>query len=437
MTSDDVLIRAGGVSRKYCRRLKRSLWYGVQDTVADFLGRDGSDTPLRRDEFWAVDDVSFELKRGECLGLIGGNGAGKTTLLKMLNGLIKPDRGRIEMRGRVGALIALGAGFNPVLTGRENIYVNGAVLGLSKREIDAKYDEIVDFADIGDFIDAPVQSYSSGMQVRLGFAVAIAVRPDILLLDEVLAVGDVNFQAKCFNTLAAFREQGTSFVLVTHNMHMIARHCQHLLYLTHGRVAHNGDVATGLAMISRDMAAMKGGDTYEPPDWSVARGSGKIRFTAATFINAKNEEISTLGVGEPLTLALTYERCDPSVSAVKIDLFIMSDDEIVYQGDSSTSQHVEVGSATGRLLATFDYIPNNVEYLDFSFAFLDVYSNEVFDWKRRLRLRVLRQPLHQGKLFIPCHWQVVDDPKPTARAAIEFVASEQANAARRSQASSE
>ncbi len=220
--SDDVLIRAEGVSRKFCRDLKRSLWYGVQDTLGDLVGLDSAARRFGADEFWAVDDVSFELRRGECLGLIGGNGAGKTTLLKMLNGLIKPDRGRIEMRGRVGALIALGAGFNPVLTGRENIYVNGAVLGLSKREIDAKYDEIVDFADIGEFIDAPVQSYSSGMQVRLGFAVAVAVRPDILLLDEVLAVGDVNFQAKCFNTLASFRRQGTAFMLVSHNMHMMA-----------------------------------------------------------------------------------------------------------------------------------------------------------------------------------------------------------------------
>ena len=135
--------------------------------------------------------MSFELRRGDCLGLIGRNGAGKTTLLKMLNGLIKPDRGRIEMRGRVGALIALGAGFNPILTGRENIYVNGSVLGLSRREIEEKLDDIIDFAEIGKFIDAPVQSYSSGMQVRLGFAIATALRTDILLLDEVLSVGEL------------------------------------------------------------------------------------------------------------------------------------------------------------------------------------------------------------------------------------------------------
>ena len=405
----DILIKAEGVSRKFCRDLKRSLWYGVQDTVGDFLGRDAAETPLRRDEFWAVDDVSFELRRGECLGLIGGNGAGKTTLLKMLNGLIKPDRGRIEMRGRVGALIALGAGFNPVLTGRENIYVNGAVLGLSKREIDAKYDEIVDFADIGEFIDAPVQSYSSGMQVRLGFAIAIAVRPEILLLDEVLAVGDINFQAKCFNTLARFREQGTSFILVSHNMHMMARYSQEVLYLTHGRVAHCGDVAAGLSMFSRDMTTTKGDDGYAPPEWGAARGSGKIRFTGAQFLSAKNEGITTLEVGEPVTLALDYERSDHSLAAVKVDLIIRSGDEVVYQGDSRLTEILaEPMPASGQLRVTFDYIPMNVEHLDFSFTFLDPNSNEIHDWKRNFRLRVTRQILHQGKLFIPSKWELFE-----------------------------
>jgi lipopolysaccharide transport system ATP-binding protein len=236
----EVLVKVEGVSKKFCRSLKRSLWYGVQDICGDLNPFRGNGSPvtthalsdrnprrplntngatesttsainfpimdhgqndLRREEFWAVSDVSLELKRGECLGLIGRNGAGKTTLLKMLNGLIKPDVGRIEMRGRVGALIALGAGFNPVLTGRENIYVNGAVLGLTKREIDGKIDDIIDFAEIREFIDSPVQSYSSGMQVRLGFSIATALKPDILLLDEVLAVGDAAFRVKCFNRI--------------------------------------------------------------------------------------------------------------------------------------------------------------------------------------------------------------------------------------------
>ncbi|HRZ50305.1 MAG TPA: ABC transporter ATP-binding protein, partial [Bacteroidales bacterium] len=178
----DTLITVDHISKKFCRSLKRSLWYGMQDIGNELMGRQRSDE-LRKNEFWAVNDVSFQLKRGGCLGLIGHNGAGKSTLLKMLNGLIKPDRGSITMQGRVGALIELGTGFNPILTGRENIYNNGAVLGFSRKEIDAKFGAIVEFSEIGEFIDTPVQNYSSGMKVRLGFSVATEVDPEVLIID--------------------------------------------------------------------------------------------------------------------------------------------------------------------------------------------------------------------------------------------------------------
>jgi lipopolysaccharide transport system ATP-binding protein len=239
--NETVLIKAENVSKKFCRSLKKSLWYGLKDITGELVGRNGSHHHLRPDEFWAVNEVSFQLRRGECLGLIGCNGAGKTTLLKMLNGLIKPDRGRIEMSGRVGALIALGAGFNPILTGRENIYVNGSVLGLSKREINARINEIIDFADIGDFIDTPVQSYSSGMQVRLGFAIATALEPDILLLDEVLAVGDAAFRAKCYNRISKL-QQRAAVIFVTHSMEQMTRVCTKALCLNSGNMVHMGSI---------------------------------------------------------------------------------------------------------------------------------------------------------------------------------------------------
>ena len=238
------MVRVEGVSKKFCRDLKRSLWYGLKDTAADLIGGHGFNG-LRQDEFWALAGVSLELARGECLGLIGRNGAGKTTLLKMLNGLFKPDQGRIELTGRVGALISLGAGFNPILTGRENIYVNGAVLGLTKKEIDRKLAEIVEFAEIDDFIDTAVQSYSTGMQVRLGFAVATAMQPDVLLLDEVLAVGDVAFRAKCYERLARIRDRA-AFILVSHDTDQIARVCSKVLVLDRGRERYLGDVGEGI-----------------------------------------------------------------------------------------------------------------------------------------------------------------------------------------------
>lgn len=246
---DDVLVRVEGVSKKFCRSLKKSLWYGMKDMAAEVLGGSTSHDCLRPDEFWAVKDVSFELRRGECLGLIGRNGAGKTTVLKMLNGLIKPDHGHIEMRGRVGALIALGAGFNPILTGRENIYVNGSILGLAKKEIDERLEEIIDFADIREFIDAPVQSYSSGMQVQLGFAVATAIKPDVLLLDEVLAVGDADFQAKCYQRLGNVLTNA-AVILVSHQAYHIKKICNRAALLDRGILVDIGTPDEMLAIYS-------------------------------------------------------------------------------------------------------------------------------------------------------------------------------------------
>ena len=242
----DTLIKVDSVSKKFCRSLKRSLWYGVQDIGNEMVGH-GKNSALRRDEFWAVDNVNFELHRGECLGLIGNNGAGKSTLLKMLNGLIKPDKGSITMQGRVGALIELGTGFNPILTGRENIYNNGAVLGFTKKEIDQKFDAIVDFSEIGEFLDTPVQNYSSGMKVRLGFAVAAQMEPDILLIDEVLAVGDMGFVLKCYNLIDKLL-QNSAMILVSHNIPQIARTSTQIMLMDRGsNICHTSDVPLGIS----------------------------------------------------------------------------------------------------------------------------------------------------------------------------------------------
>jgi len=239
------LITVENVSKKFCRDLKKSLWYAVKDIAGEITGRGNARDELRSGEFWSVNDVSFELRRGECLGLIGPNGAGKSTLLKMLNGLIKPDRGRIRMRGRVGALIELGAGFNPILTGIENIYVNGAVLGFTKEEINKKLDSIIDFSELKDFIETPVQNYSSGMKVRLGFAVAAQMEPDILIVDEVLAVGDIGFRTKCFNAMNEIAKNA-AVILVSHSMPDVARVANHIFVIDRGTSVYNGaDVEKG------------------------------------------------------------------------------------------------------------------------------------------------------------------------------------------------
>jgi lipopolysaccharide transport system ATP-binding protein len=431
----DILVKVEGVSKKFCRNLKKSLWYGVKDVAADLLpfgskqlpeksflssGSSNGHSPtnngntnrsqasiLRPEEFWAVNDVSFELKRGECLGLIGGNGAGKTTLLKLLNGLIKPDKGRIEMRGRVAALIALGAGFNPILTGRENIYVNGAVLGLTKREIDEKIEGIIDFAEIREFIDSPVQSYSSGMQVRLGFSVAITLEPDVLLLDEVLAVGDISFQAKCFNTLSEFRKKGTAFILVSHNLHQIARYADRILFLQRGRVYHLGDVETGINHLIQIMKASDSGTEDQTTNWSKVCGSGKVILKSATFLSRAGGIIEEVGPGDPFSLAIDFECPREVVDDGVLDLIIRDQEGVLFQG-TSLNYGTDFGRLPrqGRLLIEFESVPANARELQFFFALLSHRTAEVYDWKRYIRLKMTTNSKLTGRLALKTRWAV-------------------------------
>lgn len=286
--NSELLVSVEDISKKFCRSLKKSLWYGISDvvssinplasqtkasTVANPLGGNISLPPLRKEEFWAVQDVSFELRRGECLGLIGHNGAGKSTLLKILNGLIPPDTGRITMRGRVCALIELNAGFNPILSGRENVFNQAALLGFTKEETLAKFDQIVEFSEIGEFIDMPVQNYSSGMKVRLGFAIAAQMEPDVLILDEVLAVGDVAFRSKCMNRMTEL-VKNSACIFVSHSMPNVVRMCTKAIVLDHGKITYHGGnlnraVETYLGLSATGMSAPSGDGSVVVTDLSV------------------------------------------------------------------------------------------------------------------------------------------------------------------------
>ncbi len=249
----EVVISVENVSKKFCRNLKKSLLYGVQDITTELFGVNRKSDSLRPKEFWALKDINFQLRRGEALALIGSNGAGKSTMLRIISGLIKPDTGRVKVRGRIAPLIALGAGFNPILTGRENIYANMSILGLSTKEIDHKLQDVIDFAEIADAIDAPVQTYSSGMAARLGFACAVHIEPDILLIDEVLAVGDIKFRMKCHRQLAKLREHGTAFILVSHNPPAILNVCNSAVYISKGRLISAGDIDTVVRKYEEDL----------------------------------------------------------------------------------------------------------------------------------------------------------------------------------------
>jgi len=337
--SADSLIKVQHVSKKFSKDLKRSLFYGLVDVFSGVLGRSGSGA-LRKDEFWAVRDVSFEVKRGECLGLIGHNGAGKSTLLKMLNGLIAPDEGRIEMRGKVGALIELGAGFNPILTGRENIYNNAAVIGFSKKEVDAKLDSIIEFAELREFIDMPVQNYSSGMKVRLGFAVAAQMEPDILIIDEVLAVGDLGFRVKCINRINELMKK-TAVIFVSHAMTQVSAICNRLILMDRGTIKFEGnDIGKG---IEQYFLKFTGAEQQV-----VSNGMAELKLIRLQANTATNkEEVAIISSGDTLNLFLQF-RLNPEVHKIQIRVAVFNMEyRLLAEADSSQGNKVYSNTDSG------------------------------------------------------------------------------------------
>lgn len=296
------------VRKAYRRRSGRgSLRDAIPDLLGRVVGRDGREQDRL---LWALDDVSFEVERGEVLGIIGPNGAGKTTILKLLSRVTRPTSGRIMVRGRVSALIELGAGFHPDLSGRENIYLNGAILGLRREEIDRRFDSIVEFSELGEFIDMPVKRYSSGMFVRLGFAVAVHVDPDVLLIDEVLAVGDYLFRDKCVQRIHDFRRAGKTMVVVSHNKEMIQKLCDRTLFLYRGKVMYLGDTQKALDLyhtgfageaLRREVAGQRG---------EVQR---EVEITGVELLDGEGRPRNAFLTAEPMRLRIHF-RANAAVS---------------------------------------------------------------------------------------------------------------------------
>ena len=307
---------ADGVTKVYRRFLHQHQFR----TLKSALLTGSLITDLRPDEtFTALDGVSFEVPRGTTFGVIGENGSGKSTLLKLLAGITKPTRGSLRVAGRISALIELGAGFHPEISGRENVAINGIMLGLTRREVDERFDEIVDFAELREFIDAPVKTYSSGMYMRLGFSVAIHVDPDVLLIDEVLAVGDESFTRKCLDKIGEFRRRGRTIVLVTHSLGLVEKMCDEALWLRHGRQAGIGDpkrvvdayltyVAGGEeALLARDQAPVAEAET-KPEGYREGRwGSRDVEITRVRLVDDRDQERHVFASGEGVTLRLDVE----------------------------------------------------------------------------------------------------------------------------------
>ncbi|HXM55915.1 MAG TPA: ABC transporter ATP-binding protein [Candidatus Dormibacteraeota bacterium] len=311
-------ISVGGLSKRY--RLYRRRHQSIKEIVARrSLGE--------WDDLWALRDVSFDVPRGQFLGVVGHNGSGKSTLLKVLTGILRPDAGSVAIEGRVSSLLELAAGFQPEYTGHENVYLYGALLGLRKHEVRRHYDSIVEFAELHDFIDHPVKNYSSGMYVRLGFAVAVHLDPEVLLIDEVLAVGDASFQQKCFDHLHRLRARGCTIVLVSHDTASVSRFCERAIWLDHGRVLADGasdGVVRRYAEAVAAGASLSQPAAVEPPR---PEDPAEIVIDRIRLLDAAHEETARVRSRGPLRIEAAY-RAARTLECVELTLAIHRDDGV-------------------------------------------------------------------------------------------------------------
>ncbi len=363
----DAIMSVDGLGKRYrigCRRqasgmLREHLANAAQIAASGFgrLLRGGS-TSLGVEHFWALKGVSFEVKRGEVVGIIGRNGAGKSTLLKLLSRITEPTTGRAVLRGRVGSLLEVGTGFHPELTGRENIYLSGAILGMRKSEIDAKFSDIVAFSGVERFLDTPIKRYSSGMNVRLGFAVAAHLDPEILLIDEVLAVGDVEFQKRCLGKMEEVARRGRTVLFVSHNMAAVQALCTRAVLVDGGLLAYSGATADVIgryvqgsaeSAMSANLANLKG-HTAEGP----------IRFGSFRVLNAQGVPVNSCQSGQTVLLEIKYSSSEPLLNkACMVSLSIRKPlgDDLFACNTSVAGQALGAFPSEGTLLCRIDRWP--------------------------------------------------------------------------------
>jgi ABC-2 type transport system ATP-binding protein/lipopolysaccharide transport system ATP-binding protein len=347
----DVAVRAENVSKRF--KLQHERRMALKERFV--RGK----APKAQD-FWALRDASFEVPRGSMFGIIGHNGSGKSTALKVVAGIYRPTAGFVHVNGRMSALLELGAGFHPELTGRENIALNGSILGMSRKQIEQQTEEIIDFAGISDFIDAPVKNYSSGMYVRLGFAIAVKVDPEILVIDEVIAVGDEDFQRKCFDFISDLRERGSTVIIVSHALGVVADACDQALWLDHGQVQQLGparEVVDAYLKQVNDAEAAKTGLGSSENLGLTRRGTGEILVTGIEYLDAEGHPTPFLISGEPCGVRVSYvARKDVADVVFGLNFFNQSSINVV--GATSAEQgHESVPAGAGAIELSLPAMP--------------------------------------------------------------------------------
>jgi lipopolysaccharide transport system ATP-binding protein len=366
-----------------------------------------------REEFWALRDVSFRVQSGEMLGIIGPNGAGKSTILKLISRIIEPTSGHIAVNGRVSALLELGTGFHPDLTGRENVFLNAAILGLSRRDIRHRFDDIVDFSGIGAFIDSPVKHYSSGMFMRLGFSIAVNVSPDILLIDEVLAVGDLVFRQRCLKKIGEIRRQGTTILFVSHDLKEVGNSCDRVLWMKEGQLAAKGSsdkvvnqyVAHTRSQMTAD-AVKRGQVGSSFPRW----GTREIEITGVRFYDAQGQETHRFATGERLEARISY-RASSRIKQPVFGVAIFSSDGLHIAGPNVKTSGYDIPyvEGEGELAFFIEPLPLLQGYYELSVSAHNYDDTHTYDHHNRAYIFEVEQGQVQqirGRFCLPVHWQL-------------------------------
>jgi len=386
-------IRAEGLSKRYFLG-ERQRYVALRDVLTDSftaplrwlrrVSTSGAPRPEKDNVLWSLKDASFEIRDGEAVGIVGRNGAGKSTLLKLLARVTRPTEGRAEVRGRIGSLLEVGTGFHPELTGRENIYLNGAILGMRKAEIDAKFDEMVEFSGVARFLDTPLKHYSSGMQMRLAFSVAAHLEPEILLVDEVLAVGDLEFQKKCMGKMEEVARHGRTVLFVSHNMGAIRRLCTRAIWLDAGRVRMTGtaDECVDGYSASVEAGAGSGGGEIDLTRRTDRVGTAKARFNSIRLIGADGQIRNEVDFGEPFVLEFKL-TCRESVLSSFVGITILANDGASVIGshhcDSCDVRDLQAG---GTYTMRCHFAPNHLKpgTYELQAGLMDFASWEPHDW---------------------------------------------------------
>jgi lipopolysaccharide transport system ATP-binding protein len=418
----DYAIKVEGLGKKYLLRHQATgkRYVALRDVLADKVKslfqnrRPATGNRKSIEEFWALKDVNFEVKAGEAVGIIGRNGAGKSTLLKVLSRITEPTTGRIRLRGRVASLLEVGTGFHPELTGRENIFLNGAVLGMHRAEIAKKFDEIVAFAEVEKFLDTPVKRYSSGMYMRLAFAVAAHLEPEILIVDEVLAVGDAEFQKKCMGKMDTVAQDGRTVLFVSHNLQAIRQMCKSVILLKQGQVAFKGETHVGINLYLDQNAAAHAGTT-DLTTYPRQRPPEVGRLLSLKFLNQHGEQVARLGHTEDLTIEIRF-RIDQPVDTLDIPMAILHADGTKIFSEAYSDQFKKLKLGVGEYRVRFS-IPMRFLKLESYSLIVCLFDGPRFgDMVEGLPLPELineeadahMETCRLGLVRIPVAWQPVD-----------------------------